>query len=88
MKQLNVTYYPLGFQQKLSLVSENIDLAKLIFKNNFLKLGKTMRAYCNRTWTVSNVKRNDPASQNIQVKEETEPIILHPKRRLNSVFLK
>ena len=38
LKQLNDTYYSLGFQQKLSLISENIDLAKLIFKNNFQKL--------------------------------------------------
>ena len=40
LKQLNDTYYSLGFQQKLSLISENIDLAKLILKNNFQKLGK------------------------------------------------
>ena len=38
LKQLNDTYYSQGFQQKLSLISENIDLAKLIFKNNFQKL--------------------------------------------------
>ena len=38
MKQLNVTYYSLGFQLKLSLFSENIDLTKLIFKTTFKTL--------------------------------------------------
>ena len=74
MKQLNVTYYSLGFQQKLSPISENIDLAKLIFKNNFQKPGKTMTAYFDRTWPISNVKRNDSASQTIQVKKGIELI--------------
>ena len=34
-----------------------------------------MTAYFDRTWPVSNVKRNDSASQNIQVKKKLSPYV-------------
>ena len=62
------------FRTKIVVITENIDLAKLSYKNNFQKLWKPTTAYFDRTWHVSNGKRIESASQNIHIKKESDPI--------------